>query len=115
MPILTGKEAFDRVIQPVRIEPLAISNHCGSLSNRIRWREYGIEIPGGPATIEAEGDCGPANEEDLSPLSDGVEFSSEFAEKAADIIGSQRTMDHARLKAPAVMNTPRVRNDGGDS
>jgi hypothetical protein len=48
-------------------------------------------------------------------LSDGFEFGSEFAEKTTDIIDGQRTMNHARLKAPAVMNTPRVRNDGGDS
>jgi hypothetical protein len=44
-----------------------------------------------------------------------IKFRRKLSEQPADVFGGERTLSHTRLRAPAVMKTPLVRKDGGDS
>jgi hypothetical protein len=46
---------------------------------------------------------------------DCVELRRKLSEQPADVSGGERTLSHTRLRALAVMKTPLVRKDGGDS
>src|ERR1022692_3988419 len=60
-------------------------------------------------------DRGPADEKNLRPLPNCIEFRCKFSEQPADVVGGERASSHTRLRAPAVMKIPLVRKDGGDS
>jgi hypothetical protein len=109
------QEALDGIVQPIGIEALTIGNSRRSPSHGVSWREDRIKVTRGTATVEAERDRGSADQENLRPLADGVEFQREFSEQPADVLGGKRPLSHTRLRAPAVMKTPLVRKDGGDS
>ena len=115
MGIWPWQETLDRIVQPIRIKSLTISNSRRGPSHRISWHENRIQVTRSTSAVKAERDRGPADEENLRPLAGCMELRRKFPEQSADVTGGERALSHTRLRAPAVMKTPLVRKDGGDS